>query len=59
MRQKVNHPISTNLKCDFRLVEIFIDKFSIFYYRGKDKSVSNENEIDLTIEENGVLERGG
>jgi hypothetical protein len=30
-------------------------KFSIFYYRGKDKSVSNENEIDLIIEENGVL----
>lgn len=30
-------------------------RFSIFYYRGKDKSVSGENEIDLVIEENGVL----
>lgn len=30
-------------------------RFNIFYYRGKDKSVSTENEIDLIIEENGVL----
>ncbi len=29
--------------------------FNIFYYRGKDKNVSNENEIDLIIEENGTL----
>ena len=28
-------------------------RFNIFYYRGKDKSVSGENEIDLIIEENG------
>lgn len=30
-------------------------KFSIFYYRGKDKKADGENEIDLVIEENGVL----
>ena len=30
-------------------------RFCIFYYRGKDKSSSGENEIDLIIEENGVL----
>lgn len=30
-------------------------RFSIFYYRGKDKSSSGENEIDLIIEENGML----
>lgn len=30
-------------------------RFNIFYYRGKDKSASSENEIDLIIEENGVL----
>ena len=30
-------------------------RFSIFYYRGKDKSATGENEIDLIIEENGVL----
>lgn len=30
-------------------------RFNIFYYRGKDKSTSRENEIDLIIEENGVL----
>ena len=30
-------------------------KFNIFYYRGKDKNSSIENEIDLIIEENGVL----
>jgi len=30
-------------------------KFSIFYYRGKDKRASGENEIDLIIQENGVL----
>ena len=27
----------------------------MYYYRGKDKSASSENEIDLIIEENGVL----
>ena len=30
-------------------------RFNIFYYRGKDKNVTNENEIDLIIEEKGVL----
>lgn len=30
-------------------------RFCIFYYRGKDKSASGENEIDLIIEENGML----
>ncbi len=30
-------------------------RFSIFYYRGKDKRVSGENEIDLIIQEDGVL----
>ncbi len=30
-------------------------RFNIFYYRGKDKSSSTENEIDLIIEEDGVL----
>ena len=30
-------------------------RFSIFYYRGKDKRASGENEIDLVIEENGLL----
>lgn len=30
-------------------------RFSIFYYRGKDKKVSGENEIDLIIEEEGIL----
>ncbi len=30
-------------------------KFSIFYYRGKDKKSSGENEIDLIICENGIL----
>lgn len=30
-------------------------RFSIFYYRGKDKSRKSENEIDLIIEENGIL----
>lgn len=30
-------------------------KFNIFYYRGKDKKATSENEIDLIIEENGVL----
>ncbi len=30
-------------------------RFSIFYYRGKDKSSSGDNEIDLIIEENGML----
>lgn len=29
--------------------------FNIFYYRGKDRSSSGENEIDLIIEENGFL----
>lgn len=30
-------------------------KFSMFFYRGKDKNKASENEIDLVIEENGVL----
>lgn len=30
-------------------------RFNIFYYRGKDRSSSGENEIDLIIEENGLL----
>ena len=30
-------------------------RFSIFYYRGKDKTAHTDNEIDLIIEENGVL----
>lgn len=30
-------------------------RFNIFYYRGKDKKESTENEIDLIIEENGTL----
>ena len=30
-------------------------RFSTFYYSGKDKNVSNENEIDLVIEEDGIL----
>ncbi len=30
-------------------------KFNIFYYRGKDKNNTNENEIDLIIEEDGFL----
>ena len=30
-------------------------KFSIFYYRGKDKKASGENEIDLIIQEDGIL----
>ena len=30
-------------------------RFSIFYYRGKDKKVSGENEIDLIIQEDGIL----
>lgn len=30
-------------------------KFNIYYYRGKDKSSTSENEIDLIIEEDGVL----
>lgn len=30
-------------------------KFNVFYYRGKDKHVKNENEIDLIIENNGTL----
>lgn len=30
-------------------------RFNIFYYRGKDKNASGENEIDIIIEENGVL----
>lgn len=30
-------------------------RFSIFYYRGRDKNAAGENEIDLIIEENGVL----
>lgn len=30
-------------------------RFNIFYYRGKDRSASRENEIDLIIEEDGIL----
>ena len=30
-------------------------RFSVFYYRGKDKSSRRENEINLIREENGVL----
>ena len=30
-------------------------RFQIFYYRGKDKKASMENEIDLIIEENGMI----
>lgn len=30
-------------------------EFNIFYYRGKDKSSVRENEIDMVIEENGIL----
>jgi predicted AAA+ superfamily ATPase len=30
-------------------------KFNLFYYRGKDKNTNGGNEIDLVIEENGVL----
>ena len=30
-------------------------RFSVFYYRGKDKRASGENEIDLIIEEEGIL----
>ena len=30
-------------------------RFNIFYYRGKDKSNVTDNEIDLVIEENGIL----
>ena len=30
-------------------------RFSIFYYRGKDKKASGENEIDLIIQEDGLL----
>lgn len=30
-------------------------RFNIYYYRGKDKNVNGENEIDLIIEEDGVL----
>ena len=31
-------------------------RFNIFYYRGKDKGAAGENEIDLIIEEDGILE---
>lgn len=30
-------------------------RFHLFYYRGKDKRANGENEIDLVIDENGVL----
>ena len=30
-------------------------RFSIFYYRGKDKKKATENEIDLVIQEDGIL----
>ena len=30
-------------------------RFNVYFYRGKDKSASTENEIDLIIEENGII----
>ena len=33
----------------------YLTRFNIFYYRGKDRNASGENEIDLVIEEDGVL----
>ena len=30
-------------------------RFNVYFYRGKDKSAGTENEIDLIIDENGVL----
>ena len=30
-------------------------RFHIYYYRGKDKNKSRDNEINLILEENGVL----
>ena len=30
-------------------------RFSVFYYRGKDRRTSHDNEIDLIIQENGIL----
>ncbi|MCR5795879.1 MAG: ATP-binding protein [Solobacterium sp.] len=30
-------------------------RFSVFYYRGKDRRSSSDNEIDLIIQENGIL----
>ena len=30
-------------------------KFSLFYYRGRDKKAAADNEIDLVLEENGIL----
>ena len=30
-------------------------RFSIFYYRGKDKRASGDNEIDLVIHEDGII----
>lgn len=30
-------------------------RFELFYYRGKDKQITRENEIDLIIEENGIV----
>lgn len=30
-------------------------RFSVYYYRGKDKRTNGDNEIDLVIEENGIL----
>ena len=30
-------------------------RFNVYFYRGKDKSAGTENEIDLIIEENGVI----
>jgi predicted AAA+ superfamily ATPase len=30
-------------------------RFRVYYYRGKDKRTNGDNEIDLVIEENGVL----
>ena len=30
-------------------------RFNVYFYRGKDKSAGTENEIDLIIEENGII----
>ncbi len=37
----------TNAGMDYR--------FNVYYYRGKDKTAGTENEIDLVIEENGII----
>ena len=30
-------------------------RFNVYFYRGKDKTTGSENEIDLVIEENGII----